>query len=179
MLDVDKIINDIITIEGEYSDNPADRGGPTRYGITEATARANGYAGDMKLFPIDMARRIYKRRYVTEPGFDLVAAISLKIATELMDTGVNMGPTKAAMFFQRLLNVLNVRGSRYADIVVDGKIGIVSISAFTAFLKFRGNEGEVVFLKALNAIQAVRYIEIAENNKSQEDFVYGWLKNRT
>jgi len=30
----------------------------------------------------------------------------------------------------------------------------------------------------LNAQQSVRYIELAEANRSQEDFVYGWQFNR-
>src|SRR5690625_1688136 len=42
---VKQIIDDIIRVEGAYSNNPADKGGETMYGITVSVARANGYSG--------------------------------------------------------------------------------------------------------------------------------------
>lgn len=42
------VIDGILSIEGGYSNNPDDRGGETNWGITKATARANGYQGEMK-----------------------------------------------------------------------------------------------------------------------------------
>ena len=44
---IDTLIDGVIGREGGYSNHPADRGGPTRWGVTEAVARANGYRGDM------------------------------------------------------------------------------------------------------------------------------------
>ena len=172
-------INSIISKEKGYVNNPADRGGSTNYGITEKVARINGYLGDMKDLPLSIAEKIYKMRYIVGPGFDRISPISESIAEEVIDTGVNMGPAQAAILLQRLLNAFNAEGSRYADIFVDGNIGPASIAALTAFLKWRGKEGEEVLLKALNHIQGARYLDIAEVNKSQEAFFYGWIKNRT
>ncbi|NEU35504.1 hypothetical protein GN156_33150, partial [bacterium LRH843] len=76
---------------GGYVNNPADRGGPTKYGITESVARANGFKGNMKELPLDLAKAIYKKQYWTAPCFDLVNSISSTIAEELLDTGVNCG----------------------------------------------------------------------------------------
>jgi lysozyme family protein len=53
--------------------HPADRGGPTRFGITEAVARAHGYAGPMALLPREEAAAIYRRLYWLRPRFDQVA----------------------------------------------------------------------------------------------------------
>jgi len=92
---------------------------------------------------------------------------------------VNMGPAIPGPYLQRLLNILNQRGSKYADIFVDGKIGPITLDALKKFSLYRGPEGLVVLIKAMNALQATRYIDIAENKESQEDFIYGWLKNRT
>ena len=106
-MDVDELIDDVIGREGGYSSHPADRGGPTRWGITEAVARAHGFAGDMRSFPREEAVAIYRRRYWLRPGFDRVAELAPRIAAELFDTGVNMGPEVAAGFLQRALNALN------------------------------------------------------------------------
>ena len=45
---IDEFIDDVIAREGGYVDHPADRGGPTRWGITEAVARRSGYLDDMR-----------------------------------------------------------------------------------------------------------------------------------
>lgn len=172
------IIDTIIQTEGGYSNHADDKGGPTMYGITQAVARANGYNGPMSAMPRGLAVDIYTKRYITGPRFDLVYAISEPIGEELIDTGVNMGPATAAQFFQRTLNIFNLKGSRYADVFVDGQLGPVTLDTFKKFLEWRGQEGEAVFLKALNCYQGARYLELAERNGDQESFIYGWLKNR-
>jgi len=172
-------INAIILAEGGYSDHPSDRGGPTKYGITEAVARANGYLGPMVDLPRELAEAIYMKRYITQPGFYKIADISETLGEEMIDTGVNMGVSIPAPFLQRLLNLMNQRGTKYADIFVDGQIGPITLDALKKFLAYRGTEGEKVLVKAMNSMQAVRYIDIAEGKESQEDFIYGWLKNRT
>lgn len=132
----------------------------------------------MRQMPLSLARSIYQRRYIVEPGFDQVAAVDGAIGAELIDTGVNMGPARAAGFLQRWLNGFNSDGSRYADLFVDGRIGPLSISALRAFIKWRGAEGAKVMLKALNGVQASRYLEITEANRSQRAFLYGWIRER-
>ncbi|CAA9545731.1 MAG: GH108 [uncultured Sphingosinicella sp.] len=117
-MDVDELIDEVIGREGGYSNHPADRGGPTRWGVTEAVARAHGFAGDMRSFPREEAVAIYRRIYWLRPGFDRVAELAPAIAAELFDTGVNMGPEVAAGFLQRALNALNRGGSDYADVPV-------------------------------------------------------------
>lgn len=177
-MNVESIIDGLIQREGEYVNRATDRGGPTRYGITEAVARANGYTGDMRALPIDLARRIYRQSYYIGPGFDQVSKLSAAVAEEITDTGVNMGVPVAAKFLQRLLNVLNQQGRTYADVEADGHFGPASFAALSAFLKARGAEGERVLLTALNCLQGNRYVEIAEKNASQEDYIYGWLRKR-
>lgn len=177
-MNFEPIIDAILRAEQGYVDHPNDRGGPTNHGITLAVARANGYDGDMREMPVSLAREIYRRRYIVAPAFDKVAILNADIATELIDTGVNMGPARAAEFLQRLLNGLNAQGSRYPDLFVDGRIGKVTLDALAAFLRWRGLDGVKVILRGLNSQQAMRYLDIAENNPSQESFLYGWLLHR-
>jgi lysozyme family protein len=173
-----KIIDDTIGREGAYSNHPSDTGGPTRWGVTESVARRNGFAGDMKLYPREMAVAVYLKRYWEEPKISTIGPINIAIAEELFDTGVNMGPAWACLFLQQALNALNMQGKLYADIKEDGDIGPATRAALTAFLKKRGAEGEEVMLMALNVLQGARYFAITGARPKNEDFFYGWLKNR-
>jgi len=175
---VDDYIEALIAREGGYVDHPNDRGGPTNWGITEQVARAFGYHGRMQDMPRSLAKSIYLERYWEAPNFHLINEHSAAVAEELLDTGVNMGPGVAARFLQRALNVLNAEGKHYPDITVDGAIGRMSIAALRAYLAHRGKDGHVVLVRALNAQQGVRYIELAEARPSQESFVHGWLLHR-
>lgn len=175
---VQNYIDELIHREGGYVNHPADRGGPTCWGITEQVARAFEYTAAMQDMPQSVARQIYLERYWQQPRFDLVEPLSAPIADELFDTGVNMGTGTAAKFLQRALNVLNLRGKVYPDVTVDGSIGNLTIAALKAFLTYRGKDGHLVLWRLLNAQQGTRYIELAEANPTQEDFVFGWSLNR-
>lgn len=174
----ERIVAAILEREGGYVDHPSDRGGPTCWGITEAVARANGWTGPMRDLPRALAEDIYRRRYWTAPGFDRIAAVSERIAAELADTGVNMGPSVAAAWLQRWLNGLNRQGRDYPDLAVDGAAGPATVAALRAYLARRGAEGEAVLLRALNCSQGHRYLELAEGRTANEDFLYGWVRER-
>ncbi|WP_414902013.1 glycoside hydrolase family 108 protein [Sphingomonas flavalba] len=177
-MDIDDLIDAAIGREGGYADHPADRGGPTRFGISEAVARANGYAGPMRALPRATAERIYRRLYWEQPGYARIAAAAPAIAAELFDTGINMGPAVATAFLQRALNALNRDAADYPDIAADGALGPQTEAALTAFLDRRRPGGEAVLLRALNALQGERYIRLAERRPANEAFLYGWLANR-
>ena len=177
-MDITGLIDELIDREGGYVNDASDAGGATRFGITQAVARQNGYTGDMRVFPRDEAVAIYRRRYWLRPQFSEVARRAPTIAAELFDTGVNMGPATAAGFLQRALNALN-RGQRdYPDLMLDGAIGPATLGALDGFLNTRGSAGERVLLKAIEALQGARYIALAERRPANEAFLYGWLANR-
>lgn len=178
-MQVDAYINLVIQREGGYSNNPADKGGPTKFGITEHVARANGYAGKMADLPIQLARQIYKDQYWNDPGFEAINLRLPKVAEELLDTGVNMGPQRAAKMLQRALNVLNRGVTDYPNLNVDGALGRMTLFALDSLIAKRGaTDVNKVLLRLLDAQQGVRYMEIAEANPSQEEFMFGWASNR-
>jgi lysozyme family protein len=178
-MDVDDLIDALIDREGGYANHPRDRGGPTKFGISEAVARARGYSGGMRDLPREEAVAIYKRLYWLRPRFDQVAKRSSAIAAELFDTGVNMGPAVAATFLQRALSAFNRDRQDYADLVPDGRIGPATLAALDIFFQLRGKaNGETVLLRALDALQGERYIRLAERRPANEAFLYGWLANR-
>lgn len=174
MDNVDTYFDGVIGREGGYSNNPADSGGETMWGITAATARAYGYNGPMDQMPRDTAVAIYRARFWTQPHFDQLAAIDAALAAKLLDIGVNMGPATGVQFMQRALNVLNQQGKSFPDITADGGLGPMTLGALNAFYAQRGVDGHRVLLGMVTALQSVRYVEIAEKNPSQETFEYGW-----
>ena len=172
------VIDALIEREGGFVDHPDDRGGPTCWGITQAVAREAGYAGPMAELPRVLAESIYLRRYWQAPGFDRVAAIFPRVAEELLDTGVNMGPATALRFLLRSLNALNRRGRDWGDLAMRASVDDAVLAALAAFAKRRGGKAEAVLLKALNGLQVARYIDIAERRDANESFMFGWLDSR-
>jgi len=178
MTDIEHYLDELIDREGGYVDHPADRGGPTNRGITQAVARTHGYSGDIRALPLETARQIYRKIYWQEPGFAAVAAVAPDIAAEMFDTGVNMGPGVAIGFLQRALNALNRNGGDYPDIKIDRRIGPATLGALREVLRRRGQAGEAVLRKASEALQGERYIALAESRPANETFLYGWIANR-
>ncbi|HCA5022547.1 glycoside hydrolase family 108 protein [Acinetobacter baumannii] len=178
-MNIEQYLEELIKREGGYVNNPADRGGATKYGITQAVARENGWNGNMKDLPLEFAKSIYKKQYWLEPRFDQVNALSPSVAEELLDTGVNCGTGFAKPLLQRALNLLNNQGKAgWPDLKVDGVYGSATLGALKTYLSKRGKDGEKVLVRVLNIMQGQRYIEICERNKSQEQFFYGWIANR-
>ena len=101
--------------EGGYVNHKDDRGGATRYGVTEAVAREVGYRGDMRELPLDLAQRIYKEKY-----WDAVQAEQLPADVRyiVFDGAVNSGVVQSAKWLQRACGVKD-----------DGVIGPITIRA--------------------------------------------------
>lgn len=174
----DQFFEDLLKVEGGFVDDPNDSGGATKYGVTETVARANGYSGPMKDLPLSLAKSIFKSQYWDTLRLDDVQNICPGLCLKLADIGVNMGTKQAAFFLQRLLNVLNNRGQLYPDIDADGRIGPGTIAALKKFLSIRNQDGETVLVRALNCMQGMFYISLAERREKDEAFLFGWLRNR-
>lgn len=178
---VASILAGVYANEGGYVNDPNDRGGATNYGVTEKVARKAGYAGDMRNFQKHCSERaavcadtIYTRDYIERPGFMPMVSIEPAVADELVDTGVNMGPGRASLFFQQALNEL-----ASAKLAVDGKVGPATIAAYRAL---QAREGKVrscvLMLDRLDAKQKAKYDAIVKANPSQKRFYRGWINNR-
>jgi lysozyme family protein len=177
---IDRLIEDLIEREGGYVNHVADKGGPTRFGITEAVARAHGYGGAMGAAAARRSRGHLPAAHWVRPRFDEIAKRAPVVAAEMFDAGANMGPAVATTFLQRALTALNRNGKDYPDLVPDGRAGPQTFGALDAFLTARGSKaGQSVLLRALKALQGERYLRLAERRPANEAFLYGWLANRT
>jgi lysozyme family protein len=122
-MDFDTAFQRLLGHEGDFVDLPADPGRATRYGITQRVARANGYTGDMRTLPLDLAKRIAKLSY-----WDVVRADEAPeaIRFDLFDAAYNSGPVQAAKLLQRALGVKD-----------DGVLGPVTMAAMRNMDGFR------------------------------------------
>ena len=179
-IDVDQLIDALIDREGGY------RQPSGRQGRADLLRDHRGGRPRARLLRAD-ARICRARRPRHDLPATLLAAAALRrdrqaqprIAAELFDTGVNMGPAVAVTFLQRALTALNRSGRDYPDLVPDGRIGAATLAALDAFLAVRGtSSGETVLLRALEALQGERYLRLAERRPANEAFLYGWLANR-
>lgn len=174
--------------EGGYANNPLDSGGETYKGI--ARKHNPQWLGWMPIDSIkskygtkasiidayarkDLAlqnqvQKLYKSNYWDTVNLDNVN--SQDIANTLFDVSVNMGYSVAARFLQEALNLCNKNGHSYPDILVDGKIGNITLNT----LNNKANEKAI--FNTINLLKGEKYIEIMRANKSQENFWTSWLK---
>ena len=101
------IILDIIRRESErYTNDPLDRGGPTKYGITLATLASwrgkSVVAEDVKNLTLQEAKDIYMNEYLKP-----FESASEDIRAQLVDIGVNSGVGTAKTLWQRALGRKN------------------------------------------------------------------------
>lgn len=167
-----------VGLEGGYSDNPNDRGGPTNFGITQAVAAANGYTGDMRDLPLETAKAIYRARYWDKLKLDAIDARASQISSELFDIAVNCGPGTAAIYLQTALNAFNRQARDYPDIPSLGIVDDATLAAYAAFLERRGQNGVIVLRRALNVQKGAHYLALAKARPRDEDFEFGWFLNR-
>ena len=174
-ISISMIIGSVVLVEGGYSDHPEDTGGPTRYGITEKVARANGYEGSMDELPLLVAESIYQTTYVVNPSYDKVMSLSKPVAHKLIDTGVNVGTKRASVWFQASLNALNRNGKDYPKIAEDGDIGPATLAAYSSLQTIRGSAKACsLVLKLVDVQQGNHYLNLTKHRS----FTVGWIDNR-
>ena len=150
----------ILSVEGGYSNDKADKGGKTKYGIIEVEARKYGYQGDMKNLTKEIAEDIYKNKYYLSNNLDKIK--DKRVALSIADWTINSGTwgTKKA---QQAVNIL--KGEILA---VDGVLGEKSIEAINSIRP-------EMFLNQYHVLQRRFYQAIVDHNASQKVFLKGWL----
>lgn len=163
----DKAFEYTMPFEGwdAYTNDPDDKGGATKYGITVRTLTAIRFdvdgdgdvtENDVKSLTYSQAKDILKRKY-----WDMIQADSIeseRIAIKLFDCAVNMGPARATRIAQEALNDL-----RYG-LVVDGLMGPKTLSALN------GSDEDVFFLFLVSRLEQF-YVGL-----NQRKFLKGWLR---
>ena len=156
-----RIIDAILEREGDtYTNHPKDRGGPTKYGITQTTLSAwrgvSVTAKDVKALTEKEARSIYASLYITLPRFDEIG--DMRLQELVIDCGVHVGTARATKWLQEAANVED-----------DGHIGPITLKAVNS-----GNAN--VLYKSILDSRTHHYEKIIANDPSQAVFAKGWDK---
>lgn len=168
MKSVDKLIDEVLQREGGYVDHPADRGGPTNFGITLKTlSQYIGYAAtenDMKTLDVQVAKDIYEKNYYTGPG---IYKLPEQIQGFIFDCAVNHGPRRAIKFIQSVCNQAGYK----PRLDVDGAMGPNTLKG----AQWAQENMQGMFLLALFEERKNFYHTIVEHDPSQSVFLRGWL----
>jgi lysozyme family protein len=121
---IDDIIDGILAREGdEYTNDPADHGGATKYGVTLAAWREAGHpdatAADIAALTEHEARAFYLHTHYWAPGFNQITDPWTQVF--LVDTGVLEGIETAVMMVQHIVGV-----------TADGRLGPITVAAIAA-----------------------------------------------
>lgn len=153
------LIYPLLKREGGYVSHPADRGGSTNYGITQAVyakwlAKYGKPWADVRGLDEDTAIQIYHENYWKPAKCDVLPDAIREIH---FDSAVNHGVTRAAKLLQEA-----------AGVEQDGAIGQKTLSAI--------NEMDAGLLKSryVNCRYAF-YGQIINRDRSQLVFIAGWM----
>jgi lysozyme family protein len=105
----------LIGNEGGYSNNPADPGGETMYGITKRVAVKHGYTGDMHDLPLDLAKSIAKAEYWDTCNGDGLPDL---IDFQVFDASYNSGPERAREWITKAWDVFDAQPEGNKDRII-------------------------------------------------------------
>ncbi len=163
---VDELLDEVIAREGGFVHHPADRGGPTRFGITQATLSEwlgrSTTVDEVRTLEEETAREIYVARYLAGPR---VGTLPPEIVPHVFDMAVNHGPRRAVRMLQEVLGLAGWR------VDVDGVIGPQTRKA--AF-EAQADMGPF-FTNAIADQRANFYRRLVAADPSQRVFLRGWL----
>jgi lysozyme family protein len=164
---VEQMIDDVIRREGGFVDHPLDRGGPTNFGITQATLSRHlgrpASVDEVRRLSRNLAREIYRRGYFEGPG---IGRLPDRVQPFVFDAAVNHGPGQAVRFVQRVCN-----GAGFGPLVVDGACGPRTSLAAADAERAMGDW----LLAALVEERRNFYLALVERRPEQRVFLKGWL----
>lgn len=169
MTTVDELIaHTIDEFEGEgFTNHPADRGGPTKFGITQATLSSfRGRpcsAEDVQALERDEAERCYRKIFFEDTG---VAKWPAPLQALGFDMFVNHSPKGVGGIVQRVLIECGW------TIAQDGIIGSITRAALEQAHEAMG----VLLQDALCDERALYYKSLVAKHASQKVFLDGWLR---
>jgi hypothetical protein len=163
----DQMIDEILEREGGFVNHAADRGGPTKFGVTQRTLSSwrgqEATIEDVRSLAITEAKEIYRTRYYVRPKIDKLPSLLQPL---VFDMSINHGPGTAVKLLQRVLNDKGFACS------VDGGIGDETIGCTQSAAAAHGT----VLINFLVDKRVEFYNRIVDRDETQKVFLKGWMK---
>ena len=158
------LLRAILEREGStYTNTPGDRGGPTKFGVTQAALAA--YRGrpvtpnEVRDLTESEALEVYRKDYIALPGFDRIASEDLRGV--LVDFGVHSGPSVAIKALQMVMGIR-----------ADGVLGPLT------YREANGQPGRPLAIRV--ACERLRLLgKIMAADSTQAKFASGWIRRVT
>jgi lysozyme family protein len=168
----DEAFEKLLFLEGGYVKHPSDPGGATNFGVTQVVFSKHFPGQDVRYATREQAKIIYWRDYWKPMKLDNVA--DKKIAMELFEQGVNLGPARAIKHAQKACNFLSGSAGR-AEIAVDGVIGPQTLEE----LGYWADRNIKALINSLNGLQFLHYYRLVTETDWADPFGAGWAGQRT
>lgn len=161
--DLDEALNYLLAEEGGWSNNAADHGGATMYGVTQGTydqyrKGGNKPAASVRNITKEEARDLYDKMYWRGAGCD---KLPWPISYLTFDAAVNSGTGRAAKWTQSGLGV-------EADGVIGPKTTQVAVH------KIEAGDGSAILAIVDKRVQFLS--DLVKREPSQLTFLLGWWR---
>ena len=186
-------VKQLLKIEGGFVNDPIDRGGATKYGISlrylvtagKLDDDCDGWAdfdldmdgdidaADVRQLTVHQAVYLYHRDFWQTLRCEEFAA---PLGEALFDQAVNGGATAAKKLLQRAINLCYRKFPPNGAALLndDGVLGDFTMANYKAVLQLPAL-GMPALISAYRDVAADRYREIVRRNPSQKRFLKGWL----
>lgn len=173
-------IDTVLEHEGYLSNDRADPGGVTKYGVSLRFLQSVGEdlgdidrdgdidEKDVRALPLPQAKEIYRSLWWDRLKYGTI--VDQRLATKVLDLSVNMGPKQAHKLLQKAVN----RGSK-ESLTVDGTLGPKTFLAVNLF-------DSLPLLKLLADEAALFYIDLTFSRiktmglKAGGKYLKGWIR---
>jgi len=163
-------IEHILNIEGGFTNDPVDRGGATKYGITlnfyKNNVDSNATVDDIRNLTKSEAKEIYYEHFwknASKTTSDVTYDdLPEPVASVTFNFGINMGSDRGHTLLQKAINASG------GNVSVDGWLGPETVRASTHL-----DTSEIV--KRYGVEVSMFYYQIVKNDSSQEKFLEGWF----
>lgn len=177
--------------EGDYSNDPEDRGGETYCGIARnffpkwagwkiIDEYKNKYKRFQPYLPKDSKLNELVQDWYEEEWWNRLklGGLDQKLANEIFEECINLGKTGAITKLQTVCNAYNYNPKEkkklFKDLTVDGLIGPATLNALATIIDTHKTDVDHL-VHALNCMQGAHYLQLAAKKPSQRVFTVGWM----
>lgn len=164
----ENIIHELIELEGGYVNHPKDKGGKTKYGISNKFLNSINKILDINKITKEDAKKLYKEYFWDFYKFDLLP--ENEVTKKLFFSSVNMGFKNAVRILQSSINVYlaNRDQKNIGFLIVDGFLGVK-----TRYCLNNAEDG--ILLQIFKKNLCDHYKLLVNNGKVSEVFIKGLI----